>query len=343
MDYKEQADLLIDALPDFAKSYFKELRARRMSERTLIQYAYDIKGFLNWIQDQAGYKNIDIMNSSAKDILDKLTIDDIHEYSESIQDYKDINGKRNDTSDSYLARKMSSLRSFFKYYNQVGLSNSSLYALIRIPKVSAKEIAVLEYSEVDRLLEAVDDTSNMSDEEKLRYEKHLLRDKAIVTLLFGTGIRVSELVNIDIDDIDLFNASIVITRKGGDEDIVYFPTAVEATLVDYFENGRPRLAADTKEKAFFLSNRGTRLSVRAVELLMKDLKSKTGIAKKVTPHSARRVYGTHVYTNTGDIYLAASALNHKSVETTKKHYAKQDEEYKRKAAKVASTIFNEEK
>ena len=157
---------------------------------------------------------------------------------------------------------------------------------------------------------------------------------ALLTLLLGTGIRVSECVGLDIHDVDFDNQRMKVRRKGGYEDIVYFGEEVSLALQDYLEERERIIPLTGHENAFFLSMQNRRITVRSVENLVKKYASKVTTMKKITPHKLRSTYGTTLYQETGDIYLVADVLGHKDVNTTRKHYAAMQDENKRKAAKA---------
>ncbi len=144
--------------------------------------------------------------------------------------------------------------------------------------------------------------------------------------MLGTGIRVSECVGLDIDDIDLKNGGIRIHRKGGKEVTVYFGSEVEDALLDYLEERNLVIPEEGHEKALFLSLQKKRLAVRSVENLVKKYSKLVAPLKKITPHKLRSTYGTSLYKETGDIYLVADVLGHSDVNTTKKHYAALEDE-----------------
>lgn len=151
-------------------------------------------------------------------------------------------------------------------------------------------------------------------------------DLAIITLLLGTGIRVSECVGIDIKDIDFDESRILITRKGRKEHYVYFGSEVEKSLLDYMEVRKQIDIVLGHDEAFFLSRQRKRISVRALEDLVKKYSEGVISTKKISPHKLQSTYGTELYRETGDIYLCAEALGHKSVETARRHYVVSDEE-----------------
>ena len=334
---------IVNELPDFMSKFFKDLKTKGMSERTRLEYAYDMKRFMAFVSCQAGFKDVNLNACKASDILDVLTFDDIQEYLDTLNTHihidKNGNAKEVLNSPSSKARKISSLRSLYKFYFRIGEINHNLSDLMDLPKIPDNNIVVMDKEQVSRILNAVSDTTNMSNGEIIRHNKIIKRDYAIMMLFFGTGIRVSELVGIDLDDIDFYNASLIITRKGGDQDEVYFPSIVEEAITDYVNSDRDNLLNGADSPALFISMQHKRMTVRSVQLMIKGYATKAGLNMKVTPHALRRTFGTNLYEETNDIYLVADALHHSSVETTRKHYANMSKEHKRIAANKSSTLF----
>lgn len=322
-------------LPDFALSYFKTLDREEKSLLTRIQYAYDISAFFVWLQDQTAYKNRDIYHMSAAECLGPLTIDDINEYTDSFRYIK--NDVSRTTSSSYNARRISSLRSFLSYYASRGDITTNLVSMIHSPSIKKKDVITLNKADIDRLMAAVNESKV---EHGIDTRK---RDYAILVLLLGTGIRVSELVNIDLQQVDWIDESIVVTRKGGDEDRIYINEFVKAALEDYLDECRPALLTPaSEEKALFVSYQGTRITPRSVQRMIKKYQSISGLTSlHITPHTMRRSYGTTLYEQTNDIGLVADALNHKSVDTAKRFYVKVSEEHKKQASKAISVLFDD--
>ena len=155
-----------------------------------------------------------------------------------------------------------------------------------------------------------------------------------MTLFLGTGIRVSECVGLNIEDVDLKNNGIKILRKGGNEVVVYFSDEVLEALLPYLEERKNIEAAPGHSNALFLSMQKKRMSVRSVEKLVKKYARTVTTMKNITPHKLRSTYGTNLYNETGDIYLVADVLGHKDVNTTKKHYASLEDNRRRMAAKA---------
>ena len=174
-------------------------------------------------------------------------------------------------------------------------------------------------------MDNVESGEQLTGKQLAYHEKTKVRDLALLTLFLGTGIRVSECVGLNIDDIDLKNNGIKIIRKGGNEVIVYFGDEVLEALLPYLEERKQIEALPGHTNALFLSMQKKRMSVRSVTTM-----------KNITPHKLRSTYGTNLYNETGDIYLVADVLGHKDVNTTKKHYASLEDSRRRMAARAVT-------
>lgn len=228
-------------------------------------------------------------------------------------------------------RKISSLKSFYNYYYRNERLQTNPASLVQLPKLHEKDIIRLDIDEVALLLDEVENGEALTEKQKAYHGKTKVRDLALLTLMLGTGIRVSECVGLDIDDIDLKNGGIRIHRKGGKEVTVYFGSEVENALLDYLEERSFVIPEDGHEKALFLSLQRKRIAVRSVENLVKKYSKLVTPLKQITPHKLRSTYGTSLYKETGDIYLVADVLGHSDVNTTKKHYAALEDERRRSA------------
>ena len=267
--------------------------------------------------------------------MDELQAVDIEEYMEYLKVYSDDNDNLVTNGERGLKRKMSALRSFYLYYYKREMIKTNPTLLVDMPKLHDKAIIRLEADETAQLLDFIEKGgANLTGQQKVYYEKTKQRDLAIVTLLLGTGIRVSECVGLDIEDVDFKNYGIKVVRKGGSEMIVYFGDEVAKALSDYIEGDRKSMTPITgHEHALFLSTQRKRIGIRAVENLVKKYAKQVTPLKKITPHKLRSTYGTALYQETGDIYLVADVLGHKDVNTTRKHYASVGDERRRSAAK----------
>lgn len=323
---------LLLKLPKFASEFFRGIESTTAS-RTRIAYAYDLIVFFNWLKEvNPSLANIDIHYIDIS-ILDNLKAIDIEEYVSYIRYYVK-NGAEHGNKEKGIKRKLVALRTFYKYYYKKERIKNNPSVLVDTPKLHDKAIVRLEPEEVADLLDNIESGEGLTVTQNKYHEKTSVRDLAIVTLLLGTGIRVSECVGIDLNDIDFKTNGVKIHRKGGYETIVYFGDETEAALKNYLAEREKIEAADGHKNAFFLSIQKKRISVRAVELLVKKYASLVTTMKKITPHKLRSTYGTSLYRETGDIYLVADVLGHKDVNTTKKHYAAIEEDRRRRAANI---------
>lgn len=325
---------LLKSLPPFAKDYFRAIEPTS-SAKTRINYAYDIRVFFQFLmKENPVYKNYSIDQFSLKD-LERIEPVDIEEYMEYLKAYVRPNDQEMLTNqEKGLSRKMSALRSFYAYYFKRQAIEKNPTLLVDMPKLHEKAIVRLDADEVASLLEYVEHCeAQLSGQALVYYKKTKERDLAIMTLLLGTGIRVSECVGLDLSDVDFKNNGITVTRKGGSQMVIYFGEEVETVLRQYMEGSRSAMQpVSGHENALFLSTQKKRMGVQAIENMVKKYARQVTPHKKITPHKLRSTYGTALYKETGDIYLVADVLGHKDVNTTRKHYAAIDEDRRRLAA-----------
>ena len=322
---------VLDTLPPFCKQFFRGV-SEYTSARTRLAYAYDIRVFFEYLHDNnKSLANMDIRDFPLT-LLEQLTREDIEEYMEYLGYYQK-DGKEYTNDERGKKRKLASLRSFYNYYFQAELIEKNPAVLVPLPKLHEKEIIRLDPAEVAILLDQVEDGTGLTKAQKRFHQATKIRDVAILTLLLGTGIRVSECVGLDIGDVDFRNNGIRIVRKGGYEAVIYFGEEVEDALQDYLEERHHVIPQPGHENALFLSLQNRRMSVRAVENMVKKYSSTVTSLKKITPHKLRSTYGTSLYKETGDIYLVADVLGHKDVNTTRKHYAALEDDRRRYAAR----------
>lgn len=322
---------VLETLPPFCRQFFRGI-TEYTSARTRLAYAYDIRVFFEYLHDHnPSLADLDITKFPLS-LLDRITREDIEEYLEYLS-YYTKDGKEYTNDERGKKRKLAALRSFYHYYFQAELIEKNPAALVPLPKLHEKEIIRLDPAEVAILLDQVEDGTGLTDAQKRFHQATKTRDVAILTLLLGTGIRVSECVGLDIEDVDFRNNGIRIIRKGGFESVVYFGEEVENALLDHLEERDHVVPLEGHEHALFLSLQNRRISVRAVENMVKKYSSTVTSLKKITPHKLRSTYGTSLYKETGDIYLVADVLGHKDVNTTRKHYAALEDDRRRYAAR----------
>ncbi|MCT4543968.1 MAG: tyrosine-type recombinase/integrase [Vallitalea sp.] len=344
-DYHEQQNIknslllkeIMYSLPSFTFEFFRGIEQTTTS-KTRIAYAYDLRLFFEFMLEY----HKDFKEKKMSDIilvdLEKINPDDVEMYLEYLSFYKKTDTKGNiiehKNTERGKSRKLASLRTFYTYFYKKQKIKNNPALLIDLPKIHDKNITRLEIDEVARLLDEVESGDKLTKSQK-KYHNHTKeRDLALLTLLLGTGIRVSECVGLNISDIDFNVNGIRIIRKGGNEVIIYFGDEVEDALTIYLEKRKSIIPVSGHEDALFLSMQDKRLSVRSVQNLVKKYSKLVTSLKNISPHKLRSTYGTNLYRETGDIYLVADVLGHKDVNTTKKHYAQIEDQRRRKAAKI---------
>ena len=321
-------------LPIFCFSFFTGIQ-NTTSTLTRLNYAYDLKLFFEFLTTECASFRGTQFKSFNVTLLENVSVDDIENFLNYISCYTSSEGKNVFNSEKGKARKLASIRSFFKYYFNKGQIESNVSAKVPMPKIHDKEIVRLEVDEVVKILNAVESGDQLQGRAKA-FNKHIkIRDLAILTLFLGTGIRVSELVGLNLLDMDFESNSFTVTRKGGNRTILYFSDEVATSLKNYIiertENGLSNsLIRDNV--ALFLSMQKDRLSVRAVQNLVKKYSLIASPLKNISPHKLRSTYGTNLYRETQDIYVVADILGHKDINTTKRHYAAMSDDIRRNAA-----------
>ena len=338
LSYHEQEDIentkrirgILKELPPFCTDFFRGIEPRT-SARTRLAYAYDLKTFFDFLKQA----NPEIKSKELRDLplslLDEIKLMDLEEYMEYLKCYS--TEKREDlmNTERGIMRKVSTVKSFYNYFYRTERIQNNPASLLQLPKIHEKEIIRLDVDEVARFLDEVEDGECLTEKQKAYHAKTKLRDLAMMTLLLGTGLRVSECVGLNINDVDFRNGGLRIHRKGGKEVIVYFGAEVEYALQDYLSEREHIVPEEGSEEALFLSMQRKRINVRSVEKMVKKYAQLVTPLKKITPHKLRSTYGTNLYRETGDIYLVADVLGHSDVNTTKKHYAALEDERRRSA------------
>ena len=317
-------------LPYFCSEFFLGIE-NQTTPLTRLNYAYDLRIFFDFLTTEidkfAGKK---VKQMSLMD-LNNVTPSDIELFLNYLNYYK-FKGKIYRNNEQAKARKLCTIRSFFKYFFKKEKLNSNVTVKVDLPKIHEKNIIRLENNEMTDLLDQVETGFALTPTQQAFHRHTSLRDYAIVNLFLGTGIRISELIGLDIDDIDFSNNAFKITRKGGNQSILYFNDDVAEILKEYMEFRKNQKGVKETEKALFLSLQKKRICPRAVQNLVKKYSQIATPLKHITPHKLRSTYGTNLYKETKDIYVVADVLGHKDVNTTKKHYAAMSDDIRKEAS-----------
>ncbi len=246
---------------------------RGFSEHTIQNYKIDLKGFYDFVLDN----NIDI--------------DLVRDYLRELYEKK--------YSTKTISRKVSSLKSYFKYLESEGIIKDNFMSLISNPKLEKTLPNYLNYDDLEKLLN-YPDISN----------KYGLRDALILEMLYSTGVRVSELANIRLNDIDFNDRKILILGKGNKERYVYYGSKCERLLNDY-------LKIDHRNSPYLLIGKtSNRLNERRIRSIVTIAAKKAGINIHVSPHTLRHTYATHMLNDGADLKSVGDLLGHESLSTT---------------------------
>ncbi len=274
------------------------------------RYARKMKEFLNkfleYLENQKNYSK-NTLKSYKKDILqfiqflkeEKISDFGRVEYDDFIKFIGKL--KNEGFKEKSIGRKVASIKSFYKFLLSRKYINKNPALLIQSPKVPEKLPNFLTYNEVLKILET---TSNKKDWK-------FLRDRAIIEILYSTGIRVGELANLKIEDINFVDEIIKVKGKGKKERIVPVGKPALNCLMEYIEK-RP----NKKEKFLFINKYGKRLTERSIERIVKKYSLISGINKKVTPHTLRHTFATHLLDRGADLRMVQELLGHERITTT---------------------------
>lgn len=327
----ERLRALTKELPPSCEDFFRGIEPTT-TVLTRLNYAYDLRLFFGYLSREEP----DYLHFTARDFTDEVLSQMkpivLERYLEYLNYYKSEDGREMENTNTGKKRKIATLKSYFKYLYKMERIPANMAEKVALPKIKEKPIIRLEPDEVAKILDEVESGTDLTKRQQQFHKTTKLRDVAIFTLLLGTGIRISELVGLDIEDFDFSTDSFLITRKGGAKVILYFGEEIEKAILDYLEVRRTIVPAEGSEHALFLSMQKKRISQRAIQLLVKKYANIVTPLKKISPHKFRSTYGTMLNYETGDIYLVADVLGNKDVNTTRKHYAAMSDEKRRMAA-----------
>ena len=344
LSYFEKRDLLnmqkigkyLETLPSYCFDFMTGIE-QNTSSLTRVNYAMDLQVFFEYLSKYVIKKEIDKI--SLED-LDRLEARNIESYLSYLTFYQNGDKVYKNTENG-KARKLSSVRSLFKYLFDHDMISKNVATKIPTPKLHTKEIIRLEKDEVTRMIDSVNMPTTFTERQKNYNKNTKIRDNAIVTLFLGTGIRVSELVGLNVEDFDFSQNAFKVTRKGGNSTILYYSNEVKNAVLKWLEQ-RKTLPLKENENALFISLQNKRICTRAVEILVKKFAKESAPLKKISPHKLRSTFGTNLYRETKDIYIVADVLGHKDVNTTKKHYAAISEDMRKDVAnkiKITNSFY----
>lgn len=269
----------------------------------------ELEKFIRYLVDEKNYSSYTVNNYNIDikefyGFLKKENITNIQ-----MTDYKILRKYLNVLTDNKYAsktisRKLSTLRTFFKYLQKKGIIEDNPMVLISNPKEEKKLPKSLNYDEIEKILNIPNHATILG-----------LRNACILELLYATGIRVSELVNLKISDIDFSSKKIKILGKGNKERIVLFGSKCEILLKDYFKNSRNKLNV-SDSPYLFLNRFGEKITVRGVENVIDKIEKEACLKFSISPHVFRHTFATHLLDNGADLNSVQELLGHENLNTT---------------------------
>ena len=265
---------------NYINEFETELKyVRNYSHNTVMAYISDLNAFLSYLKDK------DLISINSEDIrgyLKKISV----------------------MSDKSIARNMTSIRSFYDYLLKRGLISKNPVDGIKSPKIGKSLPDVLSISEVEKILD-FEPTNSFT-----------FRDRCMLELLYSSGLRISELVSLKFENLNIDDCIIKVMGKGSKERIVPLNDITVSYLTEYIDNIRPKMIKKTDNDYIFLNNHGLVITRQAVFKMIKKRAEKVGIKKNISPHTLRHSFATHMLQGGADIRFIQELLGHSDVTTT---------------------------
>lgn len=273
-------------MEEFLDKYVRHLKVERnLSPFTIRNYSTDILGFFDFLKCEEVKSLTDVDHSIVRNYLGQLL--------------------DNGTVRASISRKMSALRSFFRYLNQQGVLTEDPVSKISGPKREKRLPAFLSSEEIINLLSAPNTSTPQG-----------IRDLAILELLYASGLRISEIVSLNTGSVDMETRQVRVWGKGSKERMVLMGQPAALVLDQYLRHDREQLLGQNSTEALFLNRYGNRIAERRIQYLIKKYAEKAGIKTRVHPHMLRHTFATHMLDGGADLRVVQELLGHTNLAST---------------------------
>ena len=322
------------------------------SVNTQIGYSIDIKIFLEYLQ-KFKFREVENIEDFTPGHMEQVTLRDLTGFQAYLREYEtdtvSIDGKhikRIRRNSAYgINRKMSGIRGLFAYLYKNDLISQNVTDKIDFKKIHQKMKRPLTSQETVALIDCIyEGEKYFTGRDFTEYQNRKQRDIALFTAYLGTGCRVSELVNLNIHDVDFDTSSFIVTRKGGDQQEVFMPVQVENELFAYMQE-RLEMKNLKDKDALFVNRLGKRMTAQGVEKNLKKYCQIVGITDpdKTRPHALRRTFACNLIADGVDIKMVAELMGHKNIEVTHKYYTQYASQKRREVMRNYDIMGNTEK
>lgn len=270
-------------MKDIIYDFIENLKQRQASQNTIASYERDILQFNEYFES-INKKMVDLTNEDMQDYINYLS----------------IKGKSNST----ISRSTASVKSFYRYLISRGLVKLNITDKVDVPKVDKKEPMILTSTEIEKLLEQPN-TGDLKGQ----------RDKAMLEILYATGIRVTELISLRIEDVNLTNGYIKVKKRNAERHIPLGNLSLKC-LKEYMNKVRPLLIRTEEEKTLFINTNGQKMTRQGYWKILKQYKDQAKIGKEITPHTIRHSFAVHMLQNGAEVKTVQELLGHTDVAST---------------------------
>ena len=324
MDQKnlKAIEVILQDCPKIIRKYLDSLS--RKTTYTKKAYAYYIKDFFIFVDNELGY------DTQKNSVFKKIKPMDIDSYMEHIR----FHNNGTEKSATYRRANLAAINGFFKFLMINNMINKNPCELVEVPRDNKiHEIVTITDEDMEIMLNNIKKGTGTLRAKRTQ-RKWQTRDIALLRLGVSTGLRISAICNIDLDDINFKERYIIVTEKGKKDEKIFIGANTTRALMTWIEDRKKMV--DDSQKALFISRGGNRITDDVVQIRFKQIAEGTG--KNITPHKMRATCATRLYEETGDIYLVQQQLGHKNIENTKR-YTKVGEKDRQKAAAILDRIY----